>query len=260
MFCRCGASGVTCTSIGARWYLASALGATVTNHVDPFRRLYSALWTRSRPAGAYGGPAGGRRSGPDGIRQGCSGPAELPRRSADIDLALPHRRQCCVRLATQPIVARSQADGPAARCSGCGRGGPSGADVDRQASQEKELARKDMRACLRGEIGKLPEGQGSVLMLSELGGLTEDKPLDGWRLNTSDIVMLSVGRPIASSDPRRSRPPLVRHAGCGGPGRGWKRARSRIGPPESRSEWGRGPRLLRPAPRTRTVSTGKYRP
>jgi len=49
------------------------------------------------------------------------------------------------------------------------------ADVDKQPSPEQELARKDMRDCIRGEIGKLSEGHRTVFMLSALGGLTDDE-------------------------------------------------------------------------------------
>jgi RNA polymerase sigma-70 factor, ECF subfamily len=44
---------------------------------------------------------------------------------------------------------------------------------DSGTSPEEELARKDMRECIRGEIGKLPKAHGTVLMLSALGGLTD---------------------------------------------------------------------------------------
>ena len=49
------------------------------------------------------------------------------------------------------------------------------ADVDSQSSPEQELARKNMRDCIRGEIGKLPENYRTVFMLSALGGLTDDE-------------------------------------------------------------------------------------
>jgi len=49
------------------------------------------------------------------------------------------------------------------------------ADVDSQSSPEQELARNDMRDCIRGEIGKLPEDHRTVFMLSALGGLTDDE-------------------------------------------------------------------------------------
>ena len=47
------------------------------------------------------------------------------------------------------------------------------AHVDSVASPEQELARKDMRDCIRSEIGKPPKAHGTVLMLSALGGLTD---------------------------------------------------------------------------------------
>jgi RNA polymerase sigma-70 factor (ECF subfamily) len=49
------------------------------------------------------------------------------------------------------------------------------ADVDSQSSPERELARNDMRDCIRGEIGKLPEDHRTVFMLSALGGLTDNE-------------------------------------------------------------------------------------
>jgi RNA polymerase sigma-70 factor (ECF subfamily) len=48
-------------------------------------------------------------------------------------------------------------------------------DVDSPPSPEEELSHKQMRACLEGEIGKLPEAHRIVLMLSALGGLTDDE-------------------------------------------------------------------------------------
>jgi RNA polymerase sigma-70 factor (ECF subfamily) len=47
--------------------------------------------------------------------------------------------------------------------------------LDIQSSPEQNLARKDMRECIRGEIGQLPEGNREVLILGELGGLTDDE-------------------------------------------------------------------------------------
>jgi RNA polymerase sigma-70 factor (ECF subfamily) len=41
-------------------------------------------------------------------------------------------------------------------------------------SPEQELARKEMRACIRAVIGQLPQSQRSVLVLAELGGLSDD--------------------------------------------------------------------------------------
>ena len=48
------------------------------------------------------------------------------------------------------------------------------AEVDRQPSPEQQLSQREMRECLRGEIGKLPEPQRTVLMLSALGGLADE--------------------------------------------------------------------------------------
>ena len=54
--------------------------------------------------------------------------------------------------------------------------GSSNADsalVDLESSPEQRLARKDMRNCILGEIGKLPKDQREVLILGELGGLSD---------------------------------------------------------------------------------------
>jgi RNA polymerase sigma-70 factor (ECF subfamily) len=42
-------------------------------------------------------------------------------------------------------------------------------------SPEQQLSNKDMHECLRHEIGKLPESQRTVLMLSALDGLAENE-------------------------------------------------------------------------------------
>jgi RNA polymerase sigma-70 factor (ECF subfamily) len=55
------------------------------------------------------------------------------------------------------------------------RAASSSVDVDSRPSPEEELARKDTRNCIRGEIGKLPDAHRTVLMLSMLGGLTDDE-------------------------------------------------------------------------------------
>jgi RNA polymerase sigma factor (sigma-70 family) len=49
------------------------------------------------------------------------------------------------------------------------------ANVDSPPSPEEELARKDMHDCIRGEIGKLADADRTVLMLSALGGLSDDE-------------------------------------------------------------------------------------
>ena len=42
-------------------------------------------------------------------------------------------------------------------------------------SPEQRLVRKEMHEYIRGEIGQLPEGNREVLILGELGGLTDDE-------------------------------------------------------------------------------------
>jgi RNA polymerase sigma-70 factor (ECF subfamily) len=49
------------------------------------------------------------------------------------------------------------------------------ADVDPAPSPEQQLASRDTSASIRGEIGKLPATQRTVLMLSALGGLADDE-------------------------------------------------------------------------------------
>ena len=49
------------------------------------------------------------------------------------------------------------------------------ADVDSHPSPEQQLSEKDMHECIRGEIGKLPDDYRDVLMLSALGGLSDDE-------------------------------------------------------------------------------------
>jgi RNA polymerase sigma-70 factor, ECF subfamily len=47
--------------------------------------------------------------------------------------------------------------------------------VDEQPSPEERLAQKDVRECLRGEIARLPGTLRTVFMLSQLGGLSDEK-------------------------------------------------------------------------------------
>jgi RNA polymerase sigma-70 factor (ECF subfamily) len=49
------------------------------------------------------------------------------------------------------------------------------ADVDGEPTPEQLLSNKEMHACIRREIGKLPDNLRTVFMLSELGGLTDDE-------------------------------------------------------------------------------------
>jgi RNA polymerase sigma-70 factor (ECF subfamily) len=55
------------------------------------------------------------------------------------------------------------------------RASASAAVPDMPSSPEQKLVRKDMRDCIRGEIGELPEANREVLILGELGGLTDDE-------------------------------------------------------------------------------------
>jgi RNA polymerase sigma-70 factor (ECF subfamily) len=49
------------------------------------------------------------------------------------------------------------------------------ADLDNHPSAEEQLAEKDTQACIRDEIGKLSDDHREVLMLSALGGLSDDE-------------------------------------------------------------------------------------
>jgi len=48
-------------------------------------------------------------------------------------------------------------------------------DVDGSPSAEQLLSNKEMRDCIRREIGKLPQTLRTVFMLSALGGLTDEE-------------------------------------------------------------------------------------
>jgi RNA polymerase sigma-70 factor (ECF subfamily) len=47
------------------------------------------------------------------------------------------------------------------------------ASLEKRPSPEQELARKEMRECIRQMIGRLPEKYWTVLVLGELGGLSD---------------------------------------------------------------------------------------
>jgi RNA polymerase sigma-70 factor (ECF subfamily) len=49
------------------------------------------------------------------------------------------------------------------------------ADIDSLPSPEQKLSEKDIHACFRGEIGKLPDAHREIMMLSALGGLSDDE-------------------------------------------------------------------------------------
>jgi RNA polymerase sigma-70 factor, ECF subfamily len=48
-------------------------------------------------------------------------------------------------------------------------------EVDSGPSPEQQLSEKDLNACIRGEIAKLSDSHREVMMLSALGGLSEDE-------------------------------------------------------------------------------------
>jgi len=64
---------------------------------------------------------------------------------------------------------------PLREVSGGETGQPATAVADPQPSPEQRLARKDMQDCIRDEIAQLPAGHRDVLMLGELGGLSDDE-------------------------------------------------------------------------------------
>jgi DNA-directed RNA polymerase specialized sigma24 family protein len=47
--------------------------------------------------------------------------------------------------------------------------------ADPHPTPEQQMSQRDMQACIRKEIGKLPEPQRTVFMLSALGGLADDE-------------------------------------------------------------------------------------
>ncbi len=55
------------------------------------------------------------------------------------------------------------------------QGSASIAVSDIQSSPEQKLVRKQMRDCIRGEIGQLPKGSREALILGELGGFTDEE-------------------------------------------------------------------------------------
>jgi RNA polymerase sigma-70 factor (ECF subfamily) len=64
---------------------------------------------------------------------------------------------------------------PDGRDREAGAGDADAAIVDEHASPEQELAIKDMAGCIRAEIARLPQGYRDVLILGELGGLSDDE-------------------------------------------------------------------------------------
>jgi RNA polymerase sigma-70 factor (ECF subfamily) len=71
-----------------------------------------------------------------------------------------------------------------------GETGPDNASsalVDLESSPEQQLARKDIRNCILGEIGKLPKGQREVLILGELGGLSDEEVAQALGISRSNV-------------------------------------------------------------------------
>ena len=86
---------------------------------DPFRTLYDANHERVRRLLArIVGPQESRGSDPDGIRESGQSIAAFPWRRGNVDVALPDRSKCCLRLAPRADGTRSQADDPVSRCVG----------------------------------------------------------------------------------------------------------------------------------------------
>lgn len=76
-----------------------------------------------------------------------------------------------------------------------GPGNASSALVDLESSPEQQLARKDIRNCILGEIGKLPKGQREVLILGELGGLSDEEVAQALGISRANVkVRLHRGR------------------------------------------------------------------
>lgn len=59
--------------------------------------------------------------------------------------------------------------------------------VDDQASPEQELVRKEIADCIRREIGQLAEGHQAVLILGDLGGLTDDEVAKALDLSPANV-------------------------------------------------------------------------
>ena len=154
-----------------------ATGAAMKREADPFRRLYDANYQRVR-----------------GLLARMAGPQEAEDLAqavfAKAAKALPTFRgeaqtstwlyRIAVNVASDWVRSRSKHEAKATvplpdASDADMRAAATGADVDDQPTPEQELARKDMRDCICGEIGGLPEAHRSVLMLSALGGLTDDE-------------------------------------------------------------------------------------
>ena len=154
------------------------MGATMKNEADPFRRLYDANYQRicsllarmARPQDAEDLAqavfAKAAKALPS-FRGEAQTSTWLYRIAANVASDWLHSRSSHEAKVTVPFPDPPDQDVSAA---------PAGSvDVDSQPSPEEELAHKDTRDCIRGEIGKLPDAHRTVLMLSALGGLTDDE-------------------------------------------------------------------------------------
>jgi RNA polymerase sigma-70 factor (ECF subfamily) len=91
----------------------------------------------------------------------------LHRIAANVASDWLHSRSTREAKLTVPLVSQSDDDTGAAVLGST--------EVDGDPSPEQLLSDKEMRDCIRREIGKLPETLRTVFMLSALGGLTDDE-------------------------------------------------------------------------------------
>jgi RNA polymerase sigma-70 factor (ECF subfamily) len=91
----------------------------------------------------------------------------LHRIAANVASDWLHSRSMHEAKLTVPLSAPSDDDSDAAALGS--------ADVDGEPSPEQLLSNKEMRDCIRREIGRLPETLRTAFMLSALGGLSDDE-------------------------------------------------------------------------------------
>jgi RNA polymerase sigma-70 factor (ECF subfamily) len=150
----------------------------VKNETDPFRTLYDANHQRVRGLLA-------RMVGPheaEDLTQAVF--AKVAKALPDfhgesqtstwlyritVNVASDWLRSRCRQEAKLTVLLPSSSDEDM-RASGIGS-----PDVDSQPTPEQELSHKEIRACLEGEIGKLPDAHRVALMMSALGGLADDE-------------------------------------------------------------------------------------
>jgi RNA polymerase sigma-70 factor (ECF subfamily) len=152
------------------------MGATMTNRADPIRRLYEENHQRIRALLAR---MVGSQEAEDLAQAVFAKAAKAQPTFRGDALASTWLSRIAVNVASDWLRSR------AARQAKLTIPLPDASDEDMRAvttgladgqpSPEQELARKDMRDCIRGEIGKLPAAHRAVLMLSALGGLSDDE-------------------------------------------------------------------------------------